>query len=195
MSTAANQATLANWMRVQINIRNGRDPQTSAIAAAKLTPWHTIGPAMTRDTLTVFAVDFLPDGWAYVDAAKMRIAYARDSYFTLAHDPDSLRISIARFLQNERPGLFRVTLTPAAVKAERDFEGTDQPDRLEQLDLDYRALLARLREARENDDVRALGEGLKVVRELAERKDALFAELERLSGYGETVKAMVRKLA
>lgn len=190
---SASQSTLAGWMRVQINVRNGKDASPSANAAAKLTPWHNISPARVGDGLQVYAVDFVPDGWVYTDPSKPRVAFSRDTYFTLAHDPEHLQTVIAK-LQEGPPGLRRAQVTSAALKAEQELLGTATPDRLETLESDYRALLQRLREARENDDTRALGEGLKVVRELAERREQLQAELDRMTGYGETVKMMVRRL-
>lgn len=191
---SAAQSVLAGWMRVQINVRNGENASGNAMAAAKLTPWHTMTPAYVRDDVQVFAVDFIPEGWAYVDPGKGRIVFARDSYFTLLHDPDELKAMLPKMLEGG-PGLRRVAVTAAAVKAQNNAEGTAAEDRLDVLESDYKALIARLREARDADDNRALGEALRQVRELAERHDALQQELQKIGGYGDVVKTMVRRLA
>lgn len=192
-TAAANQATLANWMRVQINVRNGKDASAAARAAARLTTWHTIHPAYASDELHVYAVDFIPEGWAYVDPEKSRLAMARDSYFTLAHDAEYLKATIASMLAGGAPGLRRVPLSPGMAQAREHQESA--PDRLEKLDEEYRALMSRLRAAADGADSRALGEGLAQVKALKERHANLVDELERLQGYDDTVRAMVRRLA
>lgn len=208
--TAAAQTTLANWMRVQISVRNGKDPSAHARAAARLTPWHDMQPARATGAFSIYAVDFIPEGWAFTDPLQQRVAFSRDTYFTLAHDPDALTAAVTSLGEGvvgkngPAAGLRRVPLG-GAERARRDgdadgsMEIDGEPlvaaDRVAQLEADYRALMARLRAASEGEDMRALGEGLSAVRALAARQEQLRKELDRMSGYAEVVQAMVKKLA
>jgi hypothetical protein len=198
----AGNSLLAAWMKVQLAVRNGVDPSPHARSAAKLTSWHSMRPTWGLEALAVFAVDFIPEGWAYTDPTKQRIAIARDTYFTLAHEPEVLQQAFTSLLEGSA-GMRRVSLLQGpyaeAAKARRAADGAeDEPgagDRVQSLEADYRALLARLRTAREDGDQRALGEALGQVRALRTKRQALEQELARMDAYDETVTAMVKVMA